>query len=83
MVFDLVNTNDSTKNFQSCTVWTMNKGNQLVEVTEKLLADKTIMIIGSAVGFKDVCSERIDLIHKNLSKRFLSSSLKFFANQDK
>lgn len=39
---------------------------QLVEVIEKLLADKTTLVIGSAVmAFEEVCPERIDLIHKN------------------
>ncbi|XP_055335329.1 AP-3 complex subunit beta-2-like isoform X2 [Paramacrobiotus metropolitanus] len=39
---------------------------QLVEVIEKLLGDRTTLVIGSAVmAFEEVCPERIDLIHKN------------------
>ncbi|XP_061173908.1 AP-3 complex subunit beta-2-like [Saccostrea echinata] len=42
---------------------------QLVEVIEKLLADKTTLVAGSAIqAFEEVCPERIDLIHKNFRK---------------
>ncbi|CAF3471966.1 unnamed protein product [Rotaria socialis] len=39
---------------------------ELVLIITKLLADKTILVNGSAVqAFEHVCPERIDLIHKN------------------
>ncbi|KAH3752044.1 hypothetical protein DPMN_186652 [Dreissena polymorpha] len=42
---------------------------QLVEVIEKLLADKTTLVAGSAIqAFEELCPERIDLIHKNYRK---------------
>ncbi|XP_042902045.1 AP-3 complex subunit beta-2 [Parasteatoda tepidariorum] len=42
---------------------------QLIEVLEKLLSDKTTLVMGSAVmAFEEVCPERIDLIHKNYRK---------------
>ncbi|CAN7998896.1 unnamed protein product [Ixodes hexagonus] len=42
---------------------------QLIEVIEKLLSDKTTLVVGSAVmAFEEVCPERIDLIHKNYRK---------------
>uniref|UniRef100_T1J818 AP-3 complex subunit beta n=1 Tax=Strigamia maritima TaxID=126957 RepID=T1J818_STRMM len=42
---------------------------QLIEVIEKLLADKTTLVVGSAVmSFEEVCPERIDLVHKNYRK---------------
>ncbi|WAR10496.1 AP3B2-like protein [Mya arenaria] len=42
---------------------------QLVEVIEKLLGDKTTLVAGSAIqAFEEVCPERIDLIHKNYRK---------------
>ncbi|OWF47522.1 AP-3 complex subunit beta-2-like isoform X3 [Mizuhopecten yessoensis] len=42
---------------------------QLIEVIEKLLADKTTLVVGSAIqAFEEVCPERIDLIHKNFRK---------------
>ncbi|XP_053385509.1 AP-3 complex subunit beta-2-like isoform X2 [Mercenaria mercenaria] len=42
---------------------------QLVEVIEKLLADKTTLVAGSAIqAFEEVCPERSDLIHKNYRK---------------
>ncbi|KAL4622779.1 AP-3 complex subunit beta-2-like isoform X3 [Arapaima gigas] len=42
---------------------------QLIEVIEKLLTDKTTLVAGSAVmAFEGVCPERIDLIHKNYRK---------------
>ena len=42
---------------------------QLVEVIEKLLADKTTLVAGSAIqAFEEVCPERIDLVHKNYRK---------------
>ncbi|ESO12816.1 hypothetical protein HELRODRAFT_62184, partial [Helobdella robusta] len=41
----------------------------LIEVIEKLLADKTTLVAGSAIqAFEEVCPERIDLIHKNYRK---------------
>uniref|UniRef100_A0A4W4GMN1 AP-3 complex subunit beta n=1 Tax=Electrophorus electricus TaxID=8005 RepID=A0A4W4GMN1_ELEEL len=42
---------------------------QLIEVIEKLLADKTTLVAGSVVmAFEEVCPERIELIHKNYRK---------------
>ncbi|XP_064608318.1 AP-3 complex subunit beta-2-like isoform X2 [Liolophura sinensis] len=42
---------------------------QLIEIIEKLLGDKTTLVIGSAIqAFEEVCPERIDLIHKNYRK---------------
>ncbi|XP_034444847.1 AP-3 complex subunit beta-2 isoform X4 [Hippoglossus hippoglossus] len=42
---------------------------QLIEIIEKLLADKTTLVAGSVVmAFEEVCPERIDLIHKNYRK---------------
>ncbi|XP_051545153.1 AP-3 complex subunit beta-2-like isoform X2 [Myxocyprinus asiaticus] len=42
---------------------------QLIEVIEKLLADKTTLVAGSVVmAFEEVCPDRIDLIHKNYRK---------------
>ncbi|XP_060597112.1 AP-3 complex subunit beta-2-like [Ruditapes philippinarum] len=42
---------------------------QLIEVIEKLLADKTTLVAGSAIqAFEEVCPERTDLIHKNYRK---------------
>lgn len=42
---------------------------QLIEVIEKLLSDKTTLVVGSVVmAFEEVCPERIDLIHKNYRK---------------
>ncbi|CAF2484524.1 unnamed protein product [Rotaria sp. Silwood2] len=39
---------------------------ELILIIAKLLADKTILVNGSAVqAFEHVCPERIDLIHKN------------------
>lgn len=41
----------------------------LVEVIEKLLSDRTTLVVGSAVmAFEEVCPERVDLIHKNYRK---------------
>ncbi|KAL5004173.1 hypothetical protein ScPMuIL_017629 [Solemya velum] len=41
----------------------------LIEVIERLLADKTTLVAGSAIqAFEEVCPERIDLIHKNYRK---------------
>lgn len=38
---------------------------ELVTVIQKLLADKTVLVIGSAVmAFTEVCPERVDLIHR-------------------
>ncbi|XP_015608069.1 AP-3 complex subunit beta-1 isoform X2 [Cephus cinctus] len=42
---------------------------ELINVLEKLLSDKTTLVVGSAVmAFEEVCPERIDLIHKNYRK---------------
>ncbi|XP_070541832.1 AP-3 complex subunit beta-2-like [Ptychodera flava] len=42
---------------------------QLIEVIEKLLSDKTTLVAGSVVySFEEVCPERIDLIHKHYRK---------------
>ncbi|KAA3672577.1 AP-3 complex subunit beta [Paragonimus westermani] len=41
----------------------------LVEVIELLLADKTTLVIGSAVhAFEEICPERLDLIHSHYRK---------------
>ncbi|XP_017772392.1 PREDICTED: AP-3 complex subunit beta-2 [Nicrophorus vespilloides] len=38
---------------------------ELIVIIEKLLADRTVLVIGSAVmAFTKVCPERVDLIHK-------------------
>ncbi|KAK9890015.1 hypothetical protein WA026_008823 [Henosepilachna vigintioctopunctata] len=38
---------------------------ELVTIIQKLLADKTVLVIGSAVmAFTEVCPERVDLIHR-------------------
>ncbi|XP_059480112.1 AP-3 complex subunit beta-2 isoform X2 [Neocloeon triangulifer] len=42
---------------------------ELIQVLEKLLSDKTTLVVGSAVmAFEEVCPDRIDLIHKNFRK---------------
>jgi len=42
---------------------------ELIQVLEKLLSDKTTLVVGSAVmAFEEVCPDRIDLIHKNYRK---------------
>lgn len=42
---------------------------ELVTIIQKLLADKTVLVIGSAVmAFTEVCPERVDLIHKVYKK---------------
>ncbi|XP_024086390.1 AP-3 complex subunit beta-2 isoform X2 [Cimex lectularius] len=42
---------------------------ELVIVIEKLLSDKTTLVVGSAVmAFEEVCPEKICLIHKNYRK---------------
>jgi len=42
---------------------------ELIGVIEKLLADRTTLVVGSAVmAFEEVCPERVDLIHKNFRK---------------
>uniref|UniRef100_A0A1I8Q589 AP-3 complex subunit beta n=1 Tax=Stomoxys calcitrans TaxID=35570 RepID=A0A1I8Q589_STOCA len=42
---------------------------ELVKVIEKLLSDRTTLVVGSAVmAFEEVCPERVDLIHKNYRK---------------
>lgn len=41
----------------------------LIEVIEKLLSDRSTLVVGSAVmAFEEVCPERVDLIHKNYRK---------------
>lgn len=41
----------------------------LIEVIEKLLSDRTTLVVGSAaMAFEEVCPERVDLIHKNYRK---------------
>ena len=38
---------------------------ELILIIQKLLADKTVLVIGSAVmAFTKVCPERVDLIHE-------------------
>lgn len=38
---------------------------ELVTIIQKLLADKTVLVIGSAVmAFTEVCPERVELIHE-------------------
>lgn len=38
---------------------------ELLTIIQKLLADKTVLVLGSAVmAFTEVCPERIDLIHE-------------------
>lgn len=42
---------------------------ELITVIEKLLADRTTLVVGSAVmAFEEVCPDRTDLIHKNYRK---------------
>lgn len=42
---------------------------ELITVLEKLLSDRTTLVVGSAVmAFEEVCPERVDLIHKNYRK---------------
>jgi len=42
---------------------------ELIAVLEKLLADRTTLVIGSAVmAFEEVCPDMIELIHKNYRK---------------
>uniref|UniRef100_A0A1B6FZ03 AP-3 complex subunit beta n=1 Tax=Cuerna arida TaxID=1464854 RepID=A0A1B6FZ03_9HEMI len=42
---------------------------ELILVIEKLLSDRTTLVVGSAVmAFEEVCPERIDLIHRNFRK---------------
>uniref|UniRef100_A0A336KCG1 AP-3 complex subunit beta n=1 Tax=Culicoides sonorensis TaxID=179676 RepID=A0A336KCG1_CULSO len=42
---------------------------ELISVIEKLLGDRTTLVVGSAVmAFDEVCPERTDLIHKNYRK---------------
>ncbi|TPP52419.1 AP-3 complex subunit beta [Fasciola gigantica] len=46
-----------------------NEKEQLVEIIDRLLADKTTLVIGSTVrAFEEVCPERLDLIHRNYRK---------------
>lgn len=38
---------------------------ELISIIEKLLADRTTLVVGSAVmAFSEVCPERSDLVHK-------------------
>lgn len=38
---------------------------ELVKIIQKLLEDRTVLVIGSAVmAFQEVCPERVDLIHQ-------------------
>ena len=42
---------------------------ELITILEKLLADRTTLVIGSAVmAFEEVCPDKIELIHKNYRK---------------
>lgn len=42
---------------------------QLIEIIERLLKDKSTLVAGSVVmAFDEICPERIDLIHKNYRK---------------
>lgn len=42
---------------------------ELIEVLDKLLSDRSTLVVGSAVmAFEEVCPERVDLIHKNYRK---------------
>ncbi|KAA0197845.1 AP-3 complex subunit beta [Fasciolopsis buskii] len=42
---------------------------QLIEIIERLLADKTTLVVGSAVrAFEEVCPEHLELIHRNYRK---------------
>ncbi|XP_043919639.1 AP-3 complex subunit beta-1 [Protopterus annectens] len=42
---------------------------QLIEIIERLLKDKSTLVAGSVVmAFEEICPERIDLIHKNYRK---------------
>jgi AP-3 complex subunit beta len=47
----------------------VDQKDELISVIEKLLADRTTLVVGSAVmSFEEVCPERTDLIHKNYRK---------------
>jgi hypothetical protein len=42
---------------------------ELIGIIEKLLGDRTTLVVGSAVmAFEEVCPERIELVHKNYRK---------------
>jgi len=42
---------------------------ELIAIIEKLLGDRTTLVVGSAVmAFEEVCPERIEMIHKNYRK---------------
>ena len=42
---------------------------ELVSLIEKLLGDRTTLVVGSAVmAFEEVCPERTELIHKQFRK---------------
>ena len=44
---------------------------ELVNIIEKLLGDRTTLVVGSAVmAFEEVCPERIDLVHKQFRKLY-------------
>ncbi|CAH8626484.1 unnamed protein product [Heterobilharzia americana] len=46
-----------------------NEKETLIEIIDRLLSDKTTVVIGSAVrAFEEVCPDRLDLIHKNYRK---------------
>ncbi|CAH8558810.1 unnamed protein product [Schistosoma turkestanicum] len=46
-----------------------NEKDILIEIIDRLLGDKTTVVVGSAVrAFEEVCPERLDLIHKNYRK---------------
>merc|ERR1719223_518421 len=41
----------------------------LLEIIEKLLHDRTVMVLGSVVmAFEEICPERLDLIHQHYRK---------------
>ncbi|XP_054163983.1 AP-3 complex subunit beta-2-like [Oppia nitens] len=43
--------------------------NEIVDIIERLLNDRTALVLGSAVAaFEEVCADRIDLIHQNYRK---------------
>ena len=43
--------------------------NEIIDIIERLLSDKTSLVLGSAVyAFEEVCRDRFDLIHQNYRK---------------
>ena len=43
--------------------------NEIIDIIERLLNDKTSLVLGSAVyAFEEVCKDRFDLIHQNYRK---------------